>query len=564
MELKLENKAYEYAKKCIRKNNKNVPKYIKKQAKSFVDICENKEKKYIFDINEAHQIENILKLLIMPNGLKAGQTMYQALTSYQWLVIEASLCVVYRDNPKKRRYEKVILEICRKNFKTSTVGIIFIILLILEPKFSQFYSVAPDGTLSREIKEFIERTLHSSPVVYLFNNKPRFKILRDYIFFNLTSSKYVPLNYSSSRLDGRFPNVFLADEVGALPNNYAIEAMSSGQINILNKLGFIISTKYPTIHNPFEDEVEYAKRVLDGIVKDDTLFALLYEPDDKENWMSNDYVIKHSNPVALEIPEIWDDLIKKRTRAIAMPSARENFVTKHCNIIYQGAGTENYVDVNDLMKCRVPKIEWSGRTVYIGVDLAMSNDNASAVMVALDDDDNILIEPMAFIPEARVEEKTKYEKIDYQKFINELKCIACGYKTIDYTVIEEYVMSIEDKFDVTVAAIGYDRWNALSSAQKWSEQYKTIEVRQHSDTLHPVTKYLSEKIANNEIRYVENTLYEINFENAKCTYDTNMNRYVSKKRSNGKVDMVFATLDALYCLYQEELLHRGEFVVQVI
>ena len=56
-------------------------------------------------------------------------------------------------------------------------------------------------------------------------------------------------------MDGKLPNVFLADEVGALPNSYAIEAMRSGQLNILNKLGCIISTKYPTANNPFEDEV---------------------------------------------------------------------------------------------------------------------------------------------------------------------------------------------------------------------------------------------------------------------------------------------------------------------
>ncbi|MDR2073769.1 MAG: hypothetical protein LBP36_00100 [Oscillospiraceae bacterium] len=44
---------------------------------------------------------------------------------------------------------------------------------------------------------------------------------------------------------GRMPNVFLADEVGDLPNNYAVESMRSSQINILNKLGCVISTKYP-------------------------------------------------------------------------------------------------------------------------------------------------------------------------------------------------------------------------------------------------------------------------------------------------------------------------------
>ena len=92
----------------------------------------------------------------------------------------------------------------------------------------------------------IEETLKSSPLIYLHKESKRFKILRDYIQFNLTESRYYPLNYSSSRMDGKLPNVFLADEVGALPNPYAIESMRSGQLNILNKLGFIISTKYPT------------------------------------------------------------------------------------------------------------------------------------------------------------------------------------------------------------------------------------------------------------------------------------------------------------------------------
>ena len=153
--------------------------------------------------------------------------------------------------------------------------------------------------------------------------------MRDYIEFNLTESRYIPLNYSNSRMDGKLPNVFLADEVGALPNSYAIEATRSGQLNILNKLGCIISTKYPTANNPFEDEVNYAKKVLDGVQKDETIFSLLYEPDNADDWTNDDTILEHANPVALEIPEIWEDLLKKRARAITVESARENFLTKH-------------------------------------------------------------------------------------------------------------------------------------------------------------------------------------------------------------------------------------------
>ena len=561
------SKAYEYAKWAVK--SKEVPRYVKKQCRIFIKIADGKNDKYYLDTVKVKQIENVLKLLVMPKGLKAGKSLYECSCGYQWLFYTAVLAIVHRDNPQKRKHETAILEICRKNFKTYTIGTMFILLFLLEPKFSKFYSVAPDGSLSREVKTAIEETLRSSPLVYLYKDVPRFRLLRDYIQFNLTESKYYPLNYSANRFDGKLPNVFLADEVGALPNSYAIEAMRSGQLNILNKLGCIISTKYPTANNPFEDEVAYAKRVLDGLEDDETVFALLYEPDDPKNWTTDDLILKQSNPVALEVPEIWEDLLKKRARAIAIESARENFLTKHCNIIYQGAGTESFIDINDVLQCKVNKIDWKDRDVYIGVDLAMTNDNCAVAMLA-EEDGHILADVIAFIPEGRIEEKSQFERVDYRRFIEAMKCIACGNKTVDYGVIEDFVFQIEEKYGVHIKALGYDRFNALSSAQKWEKGIEDkhhgincIQIRQHSDTLHPPTKLLYEKIVNREFEYEANTLLEINFENALYTFDTNMNRYITKKKSNGKVDMVMAILNALYLL-QQDIIFEDTFIVQVL
>ena len=366
VELKKQNKAYEY---CINSVDKvTTPKYVRLQIKEFIEICEGKNDKYIISEAKVKQVENILKILIMPKGLKAGETLFECTTGYQWLFYIAILCTVYRDNPNKRRYETGVLEICRKNFKTYTIATIFILLFLTEPNFSKFYSVAPDGALSKEVREAISETIKSSPLIYEYKGNKRFKVLRDYIMFKPTQTQYIPLSYSTSRMDGRLPNAFIADEVGALPNSYAINAMRSGQLNILNKLGFIISTKYPTIDNPFEEEVNYAKKVLDGIEKDEAVFALLYEPDETKGWETNDLILQQSNPVALEISEIWQDLLKKRARAIAVESDRENFVTKHCNIIYQGVGTETYIDVKDVQECKVANIDWNGRVVYLGLD----------------------------------------------------------------------------------------------------------------------------------------------------------------------------------------------------
>ena len=194
----LDNKAYLYAKKCIR--SKDAPKYVKKQCREFIKIADDKDEKYYINEEKVKQIENILKLLIMPKGLKAGKTLYECSTNYQWLFYISVLAIVHRNKIDKRRYEIAILEICRKNFKTYTVATLFILLFLMEPKFSRFFSVAPDGALSREVKNAIEETLKSSPLVYLHNGEPRFKILRDSITFKLKESRMIPLSYSNSRM----------------------------------------------------------------------------------------------------------------------------------------------------------------------------------------------------------------------------------------------------------------------------------------------------------------------------------------------------------------------------
>lgn len=555
--------SYRYAKKACGSKSK-VPDYVKKQCKEFIKICDGKSKKFFINTDRVEKIDKILMLIRMPKGLKINHSIYDCVAGFQWVLIIASLCVMCSDNEAKRRYETIVLEIARKNGKTFIIAVLFILLFFLEPMYSYFYSVAPDGSLSREIKKAIEEIIGYNPKIFPKEGKDRmFKVRRDDIECFLTSSKYIPLNYSNSRLDGKLPNVFLVDEVGALPNPYAIEAMRSGQLTILNKLGFIISTKYPTANNPFEDEVLYCKKVLDGFVKDDKVFSLLYEPDDKENWTDNDNILAHANPLALEIKEMWQDLLTKRQRAIEVESARENFLTKHCNIIYQGIGTESYIDINLVKKCSVKEIDWTNKRVWLGVDLAQTNDNCAVAIAGVDDNDNILATVMAFIPEGRIDEKSKFEHVDYRRFVEQMKCIACGDMVVDYGVIEDFVLNVEVKLGCEVVAIGYDRYNAMSSAQKWNQKYTTVEIRQHSDTLHPPTKLLAEKVENGQFRYEANTLLEINFENAKCTYDTNMNRYVNKKKSSGKVDMVVALINAIYLLQQDIIFNDG-FVVQVV
>ena len=111
-------KAYLFCKEHIEKDT--TPKYVKLQMKDFMAVCEGENDKYIVCSKKLSQLESILKILIMPKGLKAGQTLYDCTTGYQWLFYTAILCTVYRENTKRRRYETGLLENYWKNFKSFT------------------------------------------------------------------------------------------------------------------------------------------------------------------------------------------------------------------------------------------------------------------------------------------------------------------------------------------------------------------------------------------------------------------------------------------------------------
>lgn len=553
------NKAVEYANWCIKENNSKVPLYVKKQAEQWLDIYNNNIQGVYFDDKAFNKICKILKLMIHPD---LHCPMYKGLEPYAWLFIVAIMCTKNSED-NTRYYQTGVLEIARKNFKTFVSAIIFILLILTEPKFSRFFSVAPDLSLSSELKNAIRKIIKSSPL--LINS---FKILRNQIICKLNDSEYTPLAYSKDNLDGKLANAFLGDECGAL-DEYPIEAMRSSQITLPNKLGIIISTQYPNDNNVMIDEIDISKKTLDGLLENQKRFSLLYEPDEElqkgDIWQTNDDVIYQANPVAVNNKRIFDAIVEKRTIAILYENKRENFLCKHLNIKYSSLGVEAFIDINKVRLCRIEENKdfWHGKDVYIGLDLSMTDDNTSIAMVCFgDDEETVYTKVFGFIPKERILLKSKKEHVDYDRYIKKGYCLSCGDEVIDYLFVESFIENLQEEYGVNIMQVGYDKWNALATVQALEKnQIECVEIKQHSSVLHMPTKWLYEMILSNQIKYEENELLEINFQNAKCTEDTNRNKYVNKKHSRNKVDMVVALINALYLLQQYQLYGRNDFVV---
>lgn len=546
------NSAIAYAQDVVDKKIK-APKYIIKQCQEFLDIVENKSDKYFLDIKEVKLIENATKLMNMASGLAVGKTVYESLVGFQWLFIIAILCVKHKSNPEKRRYETATLLIARKNGKTFLIGVIFAILLIIEPKFSEFYSVAADGELSRIVKKELTQLITSSPLI-----DKHFKIKRDVVECNLTKSSYKPLNYSNNRLDGRKSNVWLADEVGALPERYAISAMKSSQINMINRLGILISTAYPNVNNPMIEEVDYAKKVLDGVIEDETYFSLLYEPDDTKNWKDNDDIIFHSNPLALDIPDNLDYLYQQRKLAIEVTSERTNFLTKHLNIFLQSNQDEVYLDTDKWIKCRTEKVNFNNKEVVVAFDLSLTTD-LTAISMMYKEDNKYFVKAIGFLPEDSL--PNRREKIDYRAAADIGECIITPGAIVDYNMVEDYIRNIENKFNCRINCIVADPFNATQMLLSLAEDYEVIELKQSYTNLSAPTKEFRNEVYKGNIVYERSKLFDWNVANAITRKDKSENEMLDKANKNKqRIDLLAATIFAFsQCYLLEE-----DWTIQII
>jgi len=570
-----DSRAYKYCEWALREGNNLVPVYVKKQCQSWKDIADGKDPEAYIDEKTYEKIINILKLMIHPD-LK--RPLDESLEDYAILFITAIFCTKYFDPDDQievRFYETAILKIARKNFKTFVSGVIFILLMLTEPRFSRFFSVAPDLKLSKELQIAIQKIIKSSPLLS-DEEDPVFKTLRSEIRCLLTESEYTPLAYSEDKMDGKLPTAFLADEAGAM-DSYPVEAMRSGQITLQNALGIIISTEYPNDNNVMIDEVDKAKKVLDGLRENRRIFSLIYEPDDYlltgDQWKTNDLCIYQSNPVAVNIKRVFKKILEKRADAIEYENKRENYLCKHNNIKYKSLGVEGYIEITKVRECKIKEnLEfWKGKRVWLGLDLSQTDDNTALAMIT-EHEGKIYAKVWGFIPKDKKALKTKKEDVNYDRLISQGVCFECGDEVIDYGFVETFIIgnkekgkpSLEEKYGVEIQQIGYDRYNAISTVQKFEAAgYECVEIKQHSSVLHMPTKLLKECILNKTFRYDENLMLEINFQNARCTEDTNLNKYVNKKKSEGKVDMVVALINAIYLL-QQDLLFGSDFIVQTV
>lgn len=547
---KLLFKARRYAENVI--NGTEITTWeVKKQCEWFINDYENRQHdddfRFYFDEDKIEGIEGILEVITFATGFSKGATLLDGLADFQCFFLASVFGWRWKNEPDRFRYRDNVLWICRKNGKTFLCAVVILLCLLTEEGYSEMYSISKDRELAAETKKALVQLITESEVLSKHFTTP--SSLNGKMKCLISQSFYQPRTADANANNGIRPGIIVCDEIGAFTTTANYDAMRSGQLSVRNPLSFKLTTAYSVNGSVFLEDIAYIRKVYSGLIEDERIFSLLYySPPDE---LYTDEGMYKANPLRIE--QNYEEIRDSRRKAIEMPLNRAEFLTKHCNHFLSENSGEAYVNVEDVRKGKIDSFDWKNRQVWLGIDLSMTTDN-TAVAIVTEEDLEIYCEVIAFVPTDRIDEKNRMEKINYHDFIKEGKVFSCGGLTIDYGYVEDMVLQIEEKYGVTVVGIGYDRYNCLASAQRFNREMGgeiAIEVRQHGSVLHPPTKLLQEKIINGEFHYTENKLLEINFENCRVMLNNNNDMYLSKKKSNGKIDMVAALLNGVYLMQQD-------------
>ena len=123
------------------------------------------EWEYYFDVKQVKKINNLLKLLNFATGFVAGKPIINNLAPYQAYLILNLFAWRYKSKPYKFKHNDITLYIARKNAKTAGAGIIYILLMLTEQNYSEFYSICLNRELAGEIRKSIVQILDASPLM---------------------------------------------------------------------------------------------------------------------------------------------------------------------------------------------------------------------------------------------------------------------------------------------------------------------------------------------------------------------------------------------------------------
>lgn len=428
-----------------------VSKKIDKQYEKIVDELHHPKDEYIFDINLASKpIEFIETFCKNSKAPFAGQPV--KLLLWQKAMIQSVYGFV-DIKTHMRRCRQVFILCGRKNGKSTLTSGIALYGLI-EEHGAQVICAATKREQAMQVFTEAKNMVMQSPYLQKHIRKRKSDL-----YLPATMSTFMPLASQTKSLDGLNVSLGIIDECHAIKDRELYDIVLQSQSARSQPLMIAITTSGFVREGLYDNLYEYASKILDGQVVDDSFLSFFYEMDNENEIENLDLWIK-ANP-SLGVVKSFDTLKSNVERMKNDISFKGTCLTKDFNIPSNKTDT-SWLPFDIIQKSFSDfNIEnFKGSYAIGGMDLSSSGDlTALTLILQYKDEDVKYIYQHYFLPKDQLKTH-KADGVPYSLWSQQGYLSFCeGNKIKQEDVIQWWVDCVQT-LGIVPIGIGYDRWGA--------------------------------------------------------------------------------------------------------
>lgn len=523
----------------------------------------NNSKEYVYDEKKANKAIDFIETFCKHSkGSQAGKPFILELWQKAFV---ASIFGIVHVKTGKRKFKRATLIVARKNGKSTLAAAIGLYMFIMDGEMgAEVYSVATKKDQAKIIWKEAKRMISKSPVLKRYT-----KSLVSQIDFK--DSVYMPVGRDSDTLDGLNVHCATLDEVHAWKDQNLYDVIVDGTSSRDNWLILVTSTAGTVRENVFDGLYSEGRLHIQNIEEcynddfkeyDPELLFVCYELDSQNEWRNEVNWIK-ANPGVGTIKKV-SNLRTKVNKALLDDSKVKNLLTKDFNVPDTASDIWFSLSeiVNDKRYVLASEEPDNPNALYVrygigGFDLSVSVDlTCASVLFRVPDDPHIYVKQMYWIPEEILERRVVEDKVPYDKWHQQGLLRLCDGNKINHHDVLEWFVEIQEKYDIYIYKIGYDRYGASFLVNELKSKFgenTLVDVAQGVKTLSSPMYSITADFKSKLIVYNDHPILKWCMTNVAVKEDTNGNIQPQKTQNPRRRIDGFASLLDAYVVYEDEM-----------